>query len=646
MITLLSSVTSSTVSYVSVEEVIEKIKMGFWKSEVQNKEKINLPVIMWQGTFRERNNNGLVTPSNLIIFDYDKIPENELEAYKNYITEHESVRCAFISPSRNGLKVVVNIPFTNSEEYKSGYNAFAEQYPKYLDRAASDIARACFVSYDENVYDNDRCVPMKNETSMIIFNSEAIEKGWKELEAKGMKYENGNRNNFIFQLSSKFAKFGVEQDEAEKFLGQFSDLKKTEQLATLKSAYKSNQFGVAKHVVTNTSVDIDAKCLTARVVKEHIQNSYEVMYNTVLDRYEVDGEPLTDIDEDIMWADLDEKFKALGARKELSLKIFRSALALSATKYDPIKKTIESLKWDGVRRVDEMLSHFEDANNVMPVYTRHFLYGAIERLYKEFQNPLLVLDGRQGLGKSFFLAWLATPFSNYFKENGQISPNDKDSRLELTSNFLYDWSEGTNIGHKDLSALKSLIFSRTISERKAYARNTEKRKIIASIAITSNGSKILRDTTGNRRFHIVNLIDVDHSYSTKYKPEDIWAEVYECWLNNTVNWREIDKNQLAAIHYENFDEPAIWNYIRQLGVTYDKYDDTFLPMHLIYNSLKNLDHTIDVMRNNQLIKGYFEHEFKLEPRFRKIDGLKTLGYYGIKLKTLSTSYTSFTHSQI
>lgn len=637
MITTLSSVTSSTVSYITIEEAIEKIQMGFWEEAVKTSEKARLPIIMWQGTFRERNSKGLVTPSNFVIFDYDKIPLSELEEYKKYLSEDESVRCIFVSPSRNGLKVVVNGKFNNAEEYKRIFDTFAVKYPKYLDNAACDIARACFVSYDESLYDNDNCKPLeiKGDSQMIIFNTRAIEKAWKEVEER-MSFQEGNRNNFLFQVSSKLSKFGVEKEEAEKFFTQFN-LPAREILSTIKSAYKSNNFGIAKHVVNKTE-DIDPKCLTASVVASMIKQDHSVKYNLVLDRYELNGAPMSEQAEDILWAEIDEKFKNLGARKDLPSRLFKSALALSAEKYNPITDKLESLKWDGVSRLTPLLDHFKDVNNVSSKYLTHFLFGSIERLYKEFQNPMLVLDGKQGVGKSFFLAWLGSPFKGYFKENGQISPNDKDSRLELTCNFLYDWSEGTNLGHKDLDALKALVFSSTITERKAYAKNAEPRKIIASIAITTNGGRMLRDTTGNRRFHIVNVTDIDQSYTQKYTPEQIWAEVYETWMNNSTQWKEIDKEELAKIHFENFDEPAIWNYIRALKIEHDKYDDTFLPMHLLYASLKNIDYSIDIVRNNKIIQGYFEYEFKIQPRYRKIDGIKTLGYYGIKLKSLSTAY--------
>src|SRR5699024_9970045 len=67
------------------------------------------------------------------------------------------------------------------------------------------------------------------------------------------KYDfvDGERNNFAYALSRSFCEYGVSQPGAENFIiNHFSedDFKETEIKNTVKSAYRSSQFGINKFV--------------------------------------------------------------------------------------------------------------------------------------------------------------------------------------------------------------------------------------------------------------------------------------------------------------------------------------------------------------------------------------------------------------
>jgi hypothetical protein len=60
----------------------------------------------------------------------------------------------FTSPSGNGLKVIVRIP-ESIENHRAHFNALKDYYNSdYFDDSSINISRACFDSYDKNIYYN------------------------------------------------------------------------------------------------------------------------------------------------------------------------------------------------------------------------------------------------------------------------------------------------------------------------------------------------------------------------------------------------------------------------------------------------------------------------------------------------------------
>lgn len=79
--------------------------------------------------------------------------------------------------------------------------------------------------------------------------------------------------------------------------------------------------------------------------------------------------------------------------------------------FHPILEYLESLKWDGIPRIQHMLTHFfgaEDIDYTGEVMKMHMM-GAIRRLYEPGAkyDIMLCLVGGQGTGKSTFFRYLA-----------------------------------------------------------------------------------------------------------------------------------------------------------------------------------------------------------------------------------------------
>lgn len=182
-------------NYIKATRVLQFIKEGRWSEKIhrlrQATEKADrvaiknsLPSICFSGKFESRYDKKIIEHSGLVILDFDHV-ENLLD-FKKQICEDKYTFAAFISPSGDGLKVLVKIPpeIENHEKY---YFGLIKKYPS-LDTTSKNISRVCFASYDPEIYINENSevfkdkgkVVEKKETKQII---EAVNTDYKKLDA-------------------------------------------------------------------------------------------------------------------------------------------------------------------------------------------------------------------------------------------------------------------------------------------------------------------------------------------------------------------------------------------------------------------------------------------------------------------------------
>ena len=102
--------------------ILERIKNGSSKRLVKNirttkdknernELKKKLPALCFSGVFNKRKDSALVEHSGLICLDFDGYEKKKLLLeHKEKLTKDSYIFSVFISPSGNGLKVLVKIP--------------------------------------------------------------------------------------------------------------------------------------------------------------------------------------------------------------------------------------------------------------------------------------------------------------------------------------------------------------------------------------------------------------------------------------------------------------------------------------------------------------------------------------------------------
>jgi len=283
---------------VPIEKIVGRIKKGTSKDiidkirscdskELKTQLKNSLPSILFAGEFSERNSNGLITHSGLMVVDFDKY-ENEQVMFEHLETlkQNPHFYLLFISPSGNGIKGVVKIPIATKETHPKYFKAFQKEFDfDYFDISNSNVDRVCFESYDPNIFVNDNAITFEPElidngfsvterSPLVPINDEEkiIEKimsfNWKK------DFVDGERNSFIFDLAGAFCEYGISENTAFNYIlnnvviGDFSE---TETKTTIKSAYRKRQYN-CKFFEDYAKIDrikVDLKKGKSEVVKKY-----------------------------------------------------------------------------------------------------------------------------------------------------------------------------------------------------------------------------------------------------------------------------------------------------------------------------------------------------------------------------------------
>ena len=355
---------------------------------------------------------------------------------------------------------------------------------------------------------------------------------------------------------------------------------------------------------------------------------YRFRYNMCSRTIEVNG---TRINDSIMY-DIREKLRLHNVWEVIVAEETYAAEA-SRNEYHPIKDYFASQKFQGGDPIRELADYFADDRNLFPTLLKRWLIGACARVMAHEQNRMLVLNGKQGLGKDYLAYWLASPFPEYYQE-GPIMPDNKDHHIRLMNTWIWDVNElGSTTRRSDREALKSFLTIQTVRERKPFDRfDTQGSAITSFFGSVNNEGGFLNDPTGHRRFMVANILSIDWSY-TKLNVDQIWAQAYDLYLSGEP-WQPVG-DELGMINEINDEFQAV-DIVEE---TIQKYFDITLDANDWMSSLEIAEIMKDPLKGN--LKTGSEIDMRRlasaltkvgldKPVQRKIRGKRERGYYGIK----------------
>ena len=138
--------------------------------------------------------------------------------------------------------------------------------------------------------------------------------------------------------------------------------------------------------------------------------------------------------------------------------------------FHPIRQMLDGLRWDGVARVDDWLIKFMGAENtpLNRAISRIMLVAAVRRV----RNPgvkfdtIIVLEGKQGTGKSTALRILAGPGNH--SDNELLTLDTKAQMEAMEGVWIYELSEMSGLSKSEVERMKAFASREVDRARMSY----------------------------------------------------------------------------------------------------------------------------------------------------------------------------------
>lgn len=306
-------------------------------------------------------------------------------------------------------------------------------------------------------------------------------------------------------------------------------------------------------------------------------------------------------------------------------------------RYHPVREYLDGLTWDETDHIWLLSEHFTDINDVFFTWLRRWLIGAVARAYRPGeQNRVLVIDGKQNIGKSYFVRWLASPLPQYHVE-GPVDPSNKDSLVRLAGNWIWEIAElGSTIRKADREALKFFISQEVITVRRPYGHEDMRKPALASfIGTVNNESGFLSDPTGSRRFMSTTVTEIDWSYAKEVDIDQVWAQARALFdLGEPHHLDAHEAQQAADINagYE-IDDPTL-EYVMAHYVIDPDDQEAFTPTTQILNVLKSDGVRLGSDRSLSMSIGAALRGVGIESCRRDYNGRRQRGYVGVRPRSV------------
>ncbi|MFZ1288895.1 MAG: DnaB-like helicase C-terminal domain-containing protein [Melioribacteraceae bacterium] len=145
-----------------ISNIVSDVRAIADKPDRQEFKRANLPYFNL-GLFKDNIRRGEQLDSiQFMVVDLDGLSAEQMIEVKNTLENDSKVFMYFISPSGNGYKVVYKFcePIIEDyEKYSKNYEYYVKKiwskYVNVIDEKTKDVARACYFSYDPNLYLNE-----------------------------------------------------------------------------------------------------------------------------------------------------------------------------------------------------------------------------------------------------------------------------------------------------------------------------------------------------------------------------------------------------------------------------------------------------------------------------------------------------------
>lgn len=249
-------------------------------------------------------------------------------------------------------------------------------------------------------------------------------------------------------------------------------------------------------------------------------------------------------------AEMRDKLREVGLKDKTMIKDIFLRIG-KENEYNPIKDYLEGIVWNGEDNIGRLCKYFKDDEGLFPLFFKKWIVGAISKIYNHTENRVLVLDGAQNIGKSKFCEWIGeVAGQNLFTQAG-LGYINNDTELGLVRYWIWEISELDGVaGRSSYGKLKNFLTRKYVTNRAAYKEARIHKPAISSFIGTYNNiSGILSDPTGNRRFMICTLEEIQWWEYMKMDVNQIWAQAFH--LFKTGYDHNLDREEIKITERRN-----------------------------------------------------------------------------------------------
>lgn len=481
----------------------------------------------------------------IIGLDYDNVDEPAL--LKEKALQIDTTTAAFISPSGNGVKVFVNTN-SNKNQHRQAFNIVNNYYKDIVgyesDTSVKDPTRLCFVSYDPDIFINEKSKVFDINEALKLTKEDNIESIFKSTM---LGFSEGNRHNVLVSCAGKANRIGIDKQEVINFFNSYADNsftmhEITHQVNDIYNRY-SHQFNTAIHpsTINDDWLNYDFNSKT--------KNEF-VLYNLSRDIaiHEHSGSVfklnngVIDFSCKLNFSDFVMKLEDCGLKKSDSAfkRLIKSESIKKITSFNLFLQRILGNPWDGKDRISEVLKAANlkgEFDQNLDLFTRwlctaysYAMRGIDSDIhYNEFSRVVLILYSQQrGVGKTTFFQKLGMSgdikkktgvngLDIYTEFAGSLSKDDRELCLLMESKMIIQIDDIDNALINDNGTLRSIV-SKNISDNRVLFTDTIAYKDWRGVLCGStNHRDLIRNKDENRYlifesngvmdFELLNSID-------------------------------------------------------------------------------------------------------------------------------------------
>lgn len=226
-------------------------------------------------------------------------------------------------------------------------------------------------------------------------------------------------------------------------------------------------------------------------------------------------------------------------------------------KYNPVTDYLNECEfnWDGkVGRIQQLCETLEvtgwfDKTLRDRLVTKWLLNVANIAFNEGDSNTegTLVIQGDQGIGKT---TWIKKLIPLYLKTGLELDPSDKDKVYNCIKYWVCELGELDATMKSDQAKLKAFLTESVDEIRRPYAIAPERYPRKTAFYGTVNKSEFLKDETGDRRYWVIPVENINIDNMKDIDISQLWGEVMHL-LKSDIIPLNLSKNELQELNASN-----------------------------------------------------------------------------------------------